>query len=301
MNGNMPNPDRRVVKASHASPSIRCGALEATFQPEVGGRMISLRDDRYGDLVIPLNVPSFAFEDWPKAGAFPLFPFHNRLRNASFRLNDREVRVRPNAPDGKDALHGPAHRQPWNVTASGRTFLQMALDYRADGDWPFDFQAVQRYTLHRGELQVRLDLINSSETVMPGGIGWHPYFPVPLDGTIAIRAENQWTYLPQARHPEKHSLADRRDSPAIPRNIPNHFSGWTKAEATLSSGARITLSADSNLSCFVVLRKLEYTCLEPVSHVAGALSTLPDLWPETGLRLMDPGSRLSGRIRLAVR
>ena len=280
--------------------TIANDCFEATFQPLAGGRMLRLRHVGHGDLLVPLHDASFHPVKWPKAGAFPLFPFHNRLRGAAFRYDGRLIRLRPNAANGADVMHGPAHLRPWRVTEKDPDFIEMALAYRADDEWPFDFTATQRFELHEDHLSVDLTLTNTSGMPTPGGIGWHPYFQAPRDGQVVIDAANPWDPVGQKGLPERMARDSGTGSCPIEINSTQHYSNWTEASAWIGDDTKITLSGNSRLSYLVVHWKAEYLCLEPASHVSGAFATLPELSPETGLCLLAPGETLAGTARLHV-
>lgn len=274
--------------------AIRNDTLQAVFHPAAGGRLGSLRHVRHGDLIVPFMPDTFDPSAWPKSGAFPLFPFHNKLRHATFEHEGRPVRLRPNMPDGTGVMHGPAHRRAWGVSDHSEGHIALTLKYQADADWPFDFSATQRFALHHDRLTVTLCLTNTGQDVMPGGLGWHPYFRASGDGVIGLAARRRWAPFAPA--------GMVHDGPVAPRvrletGRTQHYSGWTKATAVIGDGARITLTGTGALTCFAALRQEAYLCLEPVSHVAGALET-PQA--ETGLRQLAPGESLQGTATLSV-
>ncbi len=283
-------------------PQVICNdALEAVFQPLAGGRLLRLRHMDHGDLLVPLDDEFIDLDRWPKAGAFPLFPFHNRLRNAAFRHEGRTIKLNPNTTNGKDVMHGPAHRRPWHVSDQAAEYIEMALEYRADTDWPFDFMATQRFELHGSSVKVRLALTNTGRTVMPGGIGWHPYFRPSLDGQIGLAAVRQLEPFAQGGPLETNLEGSPTAKVALPDGETRHFSGWTQATASIGEGINITLMGDRELTCLAALHKSDYLCLEPVSHVAGAFEAMrANAGTNTGPRLLTPGESLTGTAILSV-
>lgn len=291
----------KTFQVSHSLRQVICNdVFEAVFQPMAGGRLLSLRHVDHGDLLVPLHDESIDLNRWPKAGAFPLFPFHNRLRDAVFRHDGKTIQLEPNSANGKDVLHGPAHRRPWNVTELAPSLLEMSMDYQADNEWPFDFRATQRFKLDNNRLTIRLGLTNTGRTMMPGGFGWHPYFRHSTDEQIRIIARRQWDPFGLGGRSEagKHDLGTPVAS--IPHDIAQHYSGWTTATIQIQGGATISLLGDADLSCLTALQTSQYLCLEPTSHVAGALEALPDACPETGMRLMYPGKSHYGTVSLSI-
>ncbi|MFB9949336.1 aldose 1-epimerase [Rhizobium puerariae] len=288
----MPSPDWR---------KIRSGRLEARFLPENGGRMTHLVHDRLGDILVPTAEPGFDPLNWPKAGAYPLFPYHNRLVGAAFTHEGRRHEVLPHPLLVTDAQHGPAHRRPWHVVAQEADRIELAVDYGADADWPFDFRAVQRFALDGDRLDVELSMANTGDLSMPGGFGWHPYFAAGLDKAVSCDASGIWPVNETGIPAGGVSPASRTDGEPSPREGFTVFlSGWRSAAAVLNGGARITLTAGPELPHVVAHRTAGYVCLEPVSHVAGAFGFPPGEQAAAGLFVLQPGEARSARLSLHV-
>lgn len=260
--------------------------------------MARLRHVYHGDLLVPLRSEPFNPSTWPKAGAFPLFPFHNKLLNASFRFDGREIRLRPTIADGDVVMHGPAHRRSWYVSEQAEPCIEMTLQYRADEDWPFDFRATQRFELCGNSLKIMLCLTNTGSTAMPGGIGWHPYFQPSEEGLIALDAARQWE--PFGNSDPSVPIFRRASSIRLTTGRTQHYSDWRLATARIGESARITIRGSKVLTCFAALQKDDYLCLEPVSHIAGALARM-DEWPVSkSMHRLCPGVSLSGTILLST-
>ena len=121
--------------------------------------MTHLSHDAFGNILVPMQDTVFDPLHWPKAGAFPLMPFHNRITSARFTHNGRQHGLLPHPSYGGDVMHGPAHRRPWHVKAIRDDRLEIRLDYVTDNDWPFDFRAEQRFHLREGGIDIDLVLI----------------------------------------------------------------------------------------------------------------------------------------------
>ncbi|WP_205758574.1 hypothetical protein [Qingshengfaniella alkalisoli] len=279
---------------------IRNACLEAVFYPTAGGRMGCLRHFHYGHLLVPFPGSRLGLSQWPKAGAFPLFPFHNKLQSATFNLEGRQIRLKPNMTDGTTVMHGPAHRRAWHVSDNTEQHIELALDYKADQDWPFDFRATQRFELCRNQLTIALRLTNTGKVVMPGGIGWHPYFRASESGQISLDAERQWDPFTANRSFKLARGNDVAPSPILELGRTHHYSGWKQATASIGDGARIAIEGHDALSYFAALHKEVYLCLEPVSHLAGAFSDIDGPFSNNGLRLLVPGESCSGTAILSV-
>lgn len=281
-------------------PTLSNRRLDIVFNPDAGGRVERIRHAAHGDILVPMGDLAFDRFSWPKAGAFPLIPYHNRLHDACFRFHGRKHRVTPNAANGRDAMHGPAQRRPWHVTLEDATQLVMSLDYEADDDWPFDFSASQVFTLDGDRLSVDLTLTNTGHCSMLCGLGWHPYFSRDkvADGTFT--PGSRWEIDADTAQPSRVATPSVVEIAKVEIGKALHYSECTQISLVSSNDLRIDISGEGAISSLVVLRTADYVCLEPVSHIAGALSGLPHGIPGTGLRILEPGEAVSGTVRLTM-
>lgn len=278
---------------------IACGQLSANLRPAWGGRMTHLRHADYGDILVPTTGEAFEPFNWPRAGAYPLFPYHNRLYGGSFVHAGIRHNLLPHPALAPDAMHGPAHRRPWEISGLSSDRCTLVLDCEADGEWPFSFRAEQAFRLEDDCLTIELSITNLADVPAPMALGWHPYFAAGLNCDAStdaglqypLDAQNVPTGQPAAPFPE----------PAIPAmtGYTFHFTDWSNAQVQCG-GFSLRLEADLIFGHLAVHRMDRYLCLEPVSMAAGALG-LPEAQREgRGLRTVAPGERLSGRVRLSV-
>lgn len=279
--------------------AIGCGPLSARLRPAWGGRMTHLRHADYGDILVPTSEPNFEPFNWPRAGAYPLFPYHNRLYGGSFVHAGIRHDLLPHPALAPDAMHGPAHRRAWEISSLSSDCIGLMLDYKADGEWPFSFRAEQSFLLDDNGLAVELSITNLADVPAPMALGWHPYFAAGLNCDASTDARLQ--YPLDAQNVPTGQPAAPFAEPAIPATTGYtlHFTCWSKAQVQCG-GFSLRLEADPVFSHLAVHRMDRYLCLEPVSMAAGTLG-LPQAGREgQGLRIAAPGERLSGRIRLSI-
>jgi aldose 1-epimerase len=253
---------------------LRSGAYSARIAPAAGGRLASLAwNDR--PLLVPWNGGDFDEHAWPKAGAFPMLPFSNRLPAAGFRFGDRVFRPEP-GPTGF-ALHGFAHRRKWDLVqaSADRALLRCAHDGQSEG-WPWAWSAQQEVLLAPHGITVTLMLTNESGEPMPAGPGWHPYHPVGsgvAGGDLQFEAgarrdlDAQGTVV----------AAEREPTFAVHRGDTAAFSAWTGA-LRLRGGDGV-VSVRSGGAPHLVLhrpRDAGYLCAEPVALLPGQLGAVHD-------------------------
>lgn len=117
--------------------AISCGQLSARLRPAWGGRMTHLHHADYGDILVPTSEDAFEPFNWPRAGAYPLFPYHNRLYGGAFVHAGIRHGLSPHPALAPDAMHGPAHRRAWEISGLASDRAGLVLDYEADGNGPF--------------------------------------------------------------------------------------------------------------------------------------------------------------------
>ena len=115
-----------------------------------------------------------------------LFPFPNRLKQGVYDFEGKKYSFEINDGNGlQNALHGFVRAEPFSITEQGKNDqeAQVTLDYAYAGEldsYPFPFQMSISYRLSAQQLKVGVKLVNTGRTNMPAGLGWHPYFGLPL-------------------------------------------------------------------------------------------------------------------------
>jgi len=253
--------------------TLRAAGYEARIAPAAGGRLASL--DWVGSgaprpLVVPWDGQPFDAHAWPKAGAFPMVPFANRLRPEGFSFGGRQVQPQ-HSPQGFP-LHGLAHRRAWQVVLAGEDFASLRLVHLPDSHWPWAFTASQSIRLNAHGFWLELAVHNDFAETIPLSIGWHPYHPVDesfiADGLVMC-AQARHDLDPQGRAIEATSLQvfglDPGETVA--------FSGWD-GKCRLRTGAAGSITVACKGSSQVVLHapaKGRYVCVEPVTQLPGRL------------------------------
>ena len=262
--------------------------------PSWGGRIAHLRADGL-DLLLPISTGAFDPLDWPRAGAYPLMPYSNRIRNARLRFAGRDYCLPAHTAAHPHTLHGVAQTLPWQVVEESDQLLAIACDYQGE-HWPWAFHAEQRFELNGSHLRIEMTLVNLGDTPMPAGLGLHPYFQRHPGLKVHYQAGREWQideqYLATGRFSEvaQPLTIDADDA----RPLALYQSCWDgRLQLDYTSGS-LHLKASEPLSHFVAFAPAgsTYLCLEPVSHLADAFNQPPDTWAQTGTRELAPGQRL---------
>jgi aldose 1-epimerase len=289
---------------------IRNTLLSALLWPKLGGTVAAFRletEDGPVDLMRAATPAAIATSDARETACFPLFPFSNRVSGGVFEFRGRRVALSPNMLPHPNPLHGQGWRSTWQVGNRADSFAELFLEYDA-GEWPWAYTALQRFDLVHGRLDVSLSLLNRSESVMPCGIGIHPYFPRTNDVrfTAALptvwlgRGESNGQY--EAAVPEAWNFEGGRLLAEL--ELDHCFSGWNGA-ARLdwpSRGVSVEISASSNLDKLVLFTPAgqDYVCVEPASNASDAFLLDAQGVAGTGTVLLEPGERCMGRVSFAA-
>ncbi|AYM08739.1 galactose mutarotase [Agrobacterium tumefaciens] len=261
--------------------------------------MTYLHHADYGDILAPATGEDFQPFNWPRAGAYPLFPYHNRLYGSSFVHAGIRHELSPHPALAPDAMHGPAHRRAWEISGLASDRAGLVLHYEADGEWPFSFRAEQSFLLEDAGLTVDLSITNLADVPAPMALGWHPYLAAGFGCDARTDARLEYPLDPQ--NVPTGQAAVLRQTTVIPAatGYTEHYTGWSNAHVQFD-GFSLLIEADPVFGHLAVHRMDSYLCLEPVSMAAGALG-LPEAQREAlGVRIVASGEHLSGRIRLSV-
>jgi aldose 1-epimerase len=275
---------------------LALGATRAEVAPARGGRVARLTVDGR-DAVVPMTGWGADQRVWPKAGAYPLVPYSNRIRDGILRFGGTEHRLAPHPDAHPHTLHGTGHLAPWTVAEASEARAELVLVHAPDADWPWAFEARQTIALRPDGVAVTLSCRNTGAEACPIGLGWHPFVPASPAALIAVDATRMWP-LDALSLPDGSAVPYRADGPA-PDSC--HLSDWTRATLTEPDGWRITLTADALFDHFIVWRPPGgiYACLEPVSHLADGFNAVALGRADAdaaGLRILGPGETLSGRV-----
>lgn len=270
--------------------TLRNGPLQAQLWLEAGGRIASLTHTRHGDILVPMNNAPFDPEYWPKAGAYPLIPFHNRVRGGKFTWQGRDYQL-PCHPTEPNTLHGFSSRRVWSAHDVTPASAVMELIHTGDEHWPWPLLARQDINLDEDGLRIELTIRNDSDLVMPAGLGWHPYFVKA--SLITSDARLSWPIGPDLM-PFGSSLVGQGQGDT------RYLAEWQSAILDFSGGARVVVTADPLLSHLVLHDAApSYSCVEPASHLANALADVPAQGRD-GMYPLAPGQTLAAGLRVIV-
>jgi aldose 1-epimerase len=267
--------------------------------PEVGGAIGRLA---FQGLDV-LRPAALGASDPLETACFPMVPFANRVANGRFTFGGQRVGLPVIDRFHPHALHGEAWLERWIVVAVGDR--SVTLQFRGGDAWPWPYMSMQTITLDRRQATIDLELTNTGATVMPTGLGLHPYFLTGPDARLTFEAEGAWLGeaggIPE-RLGSAAELFDFSDGPRradIP-SIDHCYAGW-RGMASINDGSRrLSISATPNASWAHVYspKGQGFWCFEPMTHRPDALNASEG--ETSGLAKLRPGETMAMRMTLTV-
>jgi aldose 1-epimerase len=110
-----------------------------------------------------------------------LFPFPNRLNHAQYTFEGKNYALEKNFPQENNAIHGLVLKTNFIVKKelANEEEARVELTYRSEGEtqgYPFRYELSIIYVLSSSGFSCTTKTINTSDTDIPVGDGWHPYF-----------------------------------------------------------------------------------------------------------------------------
>ncbi|GAA5178027.1 aldose 1-epimerase [Niveibacterium umoris] len=276
--------------------TLQAGGWSALVAPAVGGRLFACRADIGGhtrDVIRPVPLDQPLEQAIRFAGSYPLVPFSNRIEQGRFRHDGVEIALAPHPLGAPHAIHGFGWTRPWQVVEQSDRLATLRLDCEA-GEWPWAYSVEQTFSLSAVGLSVSLVVTNRSDTPMPCGLGFHPYFPRPPGTRLRARVMDHWVLRSDCipvgseralgRFPfDGHAL--------LQTGLDDGFSGWTRRARLDYEDWSIEMTASPGLDRLVVYSPefAPLVCVEPVSHVTNAANLNLQARRLAGWREIAPG------------
>ncbi len=200
------------------------GSNVSKFQTVISGRSVEVLAEP-PDMATLRELPT-------RWGSGVLFPYPGRVSGDSFTFGGDFVRLRPDPATGT-AMHGVVRRRPWRVLSAGashrggawvRTALNSRVDRISPDEWPYPFQISLTVRLLGGRLRTEIAIDNKGGSVMPFGLGFHPYFPTPFGRSgsqelceVEIPADERWIDL--AHPPARVTAIEADEWPRVGKQI----------------------------------------------------------------------------------
>ena len=290
--------------------TLRAGRAGLVLAPAAGGSVVRYwidRDAASWDVLRPWSSPRFDDDVFESAAAFALVPYSNRIRAGRFSFQGRDVVLPLNRPPERHSIHGLGWQTAWRPRDVREHEAILELEHAA-GPWPWAFRATQHVTLAPASLSVVLSVRNESDTPMPAGLGWHPYFPRTARATITADVQAIWLtddeVMPTTLAPPRPGTDPSRTIRVDAIALDNCFVGWRRRAVIgwPESGTRLVMTAEEPLDFLVVYTPpgRPFFCVEPVSHATDAFNLAAAGRSDTGARALAPGETLHAVATLSL-
>lgn len=274
--------------------------------PEHGGLLASLSYDN-AEILRPLPPRCF---DPLLSASFPLVPFANRIAGGRFSWMGSRVKLPANFSGETSAIHGFGWQSRWVLEEVRQSHCILSHEWQGLGPqtwpeeiagWPWAYRAEQHISLGEEGCSVTLILANRSETIMPAGLGLHPYFRRRPESRLTFGAshvcETGPQCLPNGKLAPVSQFGDFASGAELPDvSIDHCFTNWGGVVMIQDDLGTIKLSATGarHLHLFAPV-DAQVLCLEPVSHTPDALNQNPADVPS-----LQPGEKASLKIRICA-
>jgi aldose 1-epimerase len=285
--------------------TLNAGNLNVTIAPGCGGSITRFWQSGGADLELlrPASAEEIAANNPLAMASFPLVPFSNRIRNGKFTFDGKSISLPLNFGDHPHAIHGHGWQARWSVLAQSDRSLTLSYRHIADL-WPWSYMALQQIDLSPQELSLTLSVRNDSDSDMPAGLGFHPYFPRTPESRISAGVDQIWSVDGEVMPLERVAPGEDNDPNTwIDVNgvaLDNGYTAW-QGEAVITwpeRGAGLTMTATAPLNSLVVFTPPgeDFFCVEPVSHCTDAFNLAAGGDKDTGLQVLAPGETLSATV-----
>ena len=285
--------------------TLVAGAWSAEIAPAIGGALLSLTH-KGAPILRPTPAEAITAGDVRLAAGYPMVPYANRIDHGRFTFARVAHQLDTGFIGAPHSIHGVGWRRAWTTEAVEAHACTLALRHQpsgaADPDWPFAFEASQRFVLTSRGLTLRLSVTNLEPGPAPAGLGFHAFFRRRPGESLAFRSKGAWRngpdMLPSTRETgEAWNYAAGQVLGS--GEIDNDFYCWGGLSRMAAPGAPTIRMRAGRAFCVLRLYTpvgADFYAVEPVSHLANAINR-PQL-EDHGMSLLAPGASLRGEIEI---
>ena len=290
---------------AEAMVKLTAGDLQVELSPSIGGAISGFEWAGPGGPRPILRKCHSPLEKVLDAASFPLVPYVNRIRGGRFGFRGREVTLAPNMAGDPSPLHGQGWLGAWQVDERSEAHAMLSFRHAA-GEWPWDYDAQQEFSLDARGLSVGLTCTNTGREPMPCGLGQHPYFLCGPGTRIDTKVTDVWTIdehvLPVEKVPAD-GRYDLRNRLVCGQDLDHGFGGWNGTATMTDPDWPYDVRLSSPEARFFQLYSPAAGGIfvaEPVTHANAALNAPEAQWAELGMRVLQPGETMRLDLRLEI-
>jgi len=288
--------------------------LRVVIDPQHGASIMAF-DIRLDHEWLPLMPDARRADVDLDCANFLMIPYSNRIENGCFSFAGQHFWL---ANSESHAIHGDVRYRLWQVLDSSAQHISCVFDSLvfSDINWPWSFAAKVDFRMVGNSLLSKLTVKNSSDSAMPLGLGWHPYFSRSLtrEGEpVLIKARVKGVY-PDAndnRIPSGSpvSLPDELDFSSGKELAPDRFfdhclSGFSGNSSITwpESGVKVTFECSTEYTHLVLYNPLEkpYFAFEPVTNANNGFNLYEKGEISSGVLVLEPGESIDVSMNLLI-
>lgn len=286
--------------------TLQSNGWDLELSPENGAALTYCRFEGQ-DILRPYSGNTGDDFEVLSSGGFCLVPFSNRIEDGTFTYDGRTVSLGlthdkiPPHP-----IHGFGWISAWTATDKTNSSVTLTHDHPA-GEWPWAYRAHQHISADGPVLTHDLSVTNISDSVMPAGLGFHPYFPDAANAKLKFSAGGLWQNradgipVRHVRVPSNWDFSDGSDVAGT--NVDNVYTNADPVAEIRWKNAPIALKIES---CSKLAFAVIYTgggdgsfCFEPVTQITDAVNRQNEAEP-TGLIDLAPGETARARMTYTI-
>lgn len=278
--------------------------------PALGGSVLGLKSASGQPVLREVDIQQVQTSS--HCASFTLLPFSNRIREGRFSFAGKDYTLRAALPE-PHARHGDVRNRSWQASRpEGRKLDQYCLACEFDSrevndmNWPWAFVARVDYILHGPHLDISVMMTNVDQTVMPAGLGIHPYFAAKPAPRISFGAEliydTDADCIPQqAARPLKPAEDFTQARPQGDHSFNHAYTAWDGLAFLEWDRRSLQMTADNVYSHLITYSAPDGSlALEPVSHATDAINLATRGVNGVDFRTLEPGQTLAGTVRLSL-
>jgi len=283
-----------VIQSRDDTVELRSGALRLALRPDLGGCVAGLW---HHHLPVWRSTEPHALRKVDEAACFPLVPYAHRLGYGRFRWKGQDHPTAPTPGHAPHSLHGVGWQRPWALRSHSALDAVLAYRHRADGHWPFEFEAVQYINLTAQSLRIQLVVTNLADIAQPVGLGWSPYFARRQRSRLHAELTARWD-ADSAQLPTRSVAQPGIDGDVAHLDFDHCFEGWQGPARIRDEKFSLQLSSSMTRALVCTPRDAGHFGFAPVSHVGNAIHMADPV--AHGLVALAPGASTEAWMRLDI-
>lgn len=282
-----------------APVTLRSSELLCEIKPELGGCISGLW---WKGIPVLRSTVAQGLHSVRQSASYPLVPYSNRVGNALLQWQGREYPLVRNWQPDPHSIHGVGWERPWLVQEATGTHTQLVYEHRSDDAWPFDFEASQTIRIDANALEMGVSITNRCASVVPVGLGWHPYFVKRVDARVRFDATGRWE-MGDDKLPTHRAISTGVDGACASLEVDHCFDGWNGMVQLHDAELHVRMVSSLNHLVVYTTPERDTIAIEPVSHVNNAVNRMAhgtEGMQELGVRALQPGDTFSATVRIEV-